>query len=78
MLRRSAQALLNRGLMQGQAQSGMGCLSALNHLPSWNMEEEKTSASVAPQQWNTFARCKYNFIYFYLVGRRELDGCYDQ
>jgi hypothetical protein len=59
MLRRSAQALLNRGLMQGQAQSGMGCLSALNHLPSWNMDEEKPSASAAPQQWNTFARCKF-------------------
>jgi hypothetical protein len=44
--------------MQGQAKSGMGCLSALNNLPSWNMDEEKPSASPAFQQLNTFARCK--------------------
>lgn len=78
MLRRSAQALLNRGLMQGQAKSGMGCLSALNHLPSWTMDEEKPSASSAPQQLNTFARCKYKSKRFYLVGSRQLHSCSNQ
>lgn len=42
--------------MQGQGQSGIGCLSALNHLPSWNLNEEKPSASPLPHQLPAFAR----------------------
>lgn len=58
MLRRSAQALLPR-LLQGQGQGGMGCLAALNHVPSWNLEEERPSASAAAWQPVWLARCKF-------------------
>ena len=61
MLKRSAQSLLPRLLQQGQSQGAVGCLSALNHLPSWNINEEKPSASALPQQWQTYTRCKMNF-----------------